>query len=85
MTRDIQSYSCYGGALDICLRPACLVDFCKTVNIASLGTVDLYEFTGWGEQGGAWWRRRWLRSYLAPLSADNEKLRAFLAGYGWID
>ncbi len=44
-----------------------------------------YEFTGWGEQGGAWWRRRRLRSYLAPLSADNEKLRAFLAGYGWID
>ncbi|MEE9608235.1 MAG: lipase maturation factor family protein [Myxococcota bacterium] len=44
-----------------------------------------YEFTGWGEPGGAWWRRHRLRSYLAPLSADNEKLRAFLAGYGWID
>jgi hypothetical protein len=44
-----------------------------------------YEFTDWGDAGGAWWKRRRLREYLAPLAVDNERLRAYLEAHGWID
>lgn len=44
-----------------------------------------YEFTDWGDETNAWWKRRRIREYLAPLSVDNERLRAYLEIHGWVD
>ena len=44
-----------------------------------------YEFTDWGDASGAWWKRRRVRDYIAPLSLDNARLRAYLERHGWID
>jgi hypothetical protein len=43
-----------------------------------------YEFTDWGDPSGAWWKRKRIREYLAPLSADNPQLRAYLEMHGWL-
>jgi hypothetical protein len=42
-----------------------------------------YEFTDWGDDSDAWWKRRRIREYLAPLSADNERFREYLEAHGW--
>jgi hypothetical protein len=44
-----------------------------------------YEFTDWGDESDAWWKRERVRDYIAPLSADNKRLRAFLERHGWVD
>jgi hypothetical protein len=44
-----------------------------------------YEFTDWGDDSDAWWKRRRIREYLAPLSADNERFREYLEAHGWVD
>ncbi len=44
-----------------------------------------YEFTDWGDEPDAWWKRQRIRDYIAPLSVDNERLRAYLEIHGWID
>ncbi len=44
-----------------------------------------YEFTDWGDESGAWWKRERVREYLAPLSVDNERLRTYLEMRGWVD
>ncbi|MBW2716171.1 MAG: lipase maturation factor family protein, partial [Deltaproteobacteria bacterium] len=44
-----------------------------------------YEFTDWGDDSDAWWKRRRIRDYLAPLSADNERFREYLEAHGWLD
>jgi len=44
-----------------------------------------YEFTAWGADSDAWWKRRRIREYLAPLSADNERFREYLEAHGWVD
>jgi hypothetical protein len=43
-----------------------------------------YEFAPPGDPTGAWWKRTLLGSWLPPLSADDPRLRRFLAAYGWI-
>lgn len=42
-----------------------------------------YEFTHPGGEHAAWWRREYVRSYLPPLHAEHEALRAELARHGW--
>jgi hypothetical protein len=42
-----------------------------------------YEFVPPGSPDGAWWRRTLVRSWLPPLSADDPRLRDFLAAHGW--
>ena len=43
-----------------------------------------YEFTNWDDESGAWWKRRRLRSYLAPLSTGQPRLRTYLRRQGWL-
>jgi len=43
-----------------------------------------YEFAPPGDPTGAWWKRTLLGSWLPPLSADDPRLRHFLAAYGWV-
>jgi hypothetical protein len=43
-----------------------------------------YEFTDWGDESNAWWRRERVRDYIAPLSIDNERMLVFLETRGWI-
>jgi hypothetical protein len=44
-----------------------------------------YEFTDWGDESDAWWKRERVRDYIAPLSVDNARLHAYLESHGWID
>ena len=46
-------------------------------------TLYRYHFVPAGDPGGAWWRRERLGEWLPPLSADDPRLRRFLAAYGW--
>jgi len=43
-----------------------------------------YEFAPPGDPSGAWWKRTLLDEWLPPLSADDPRLRRFLAAYGWL-
>ena len=43
-----------------------------------------YEFVPPDDPSGAWWKRTLVREWLAPLSADDPRLRRFLAAYGWL-
>jgi lipase maturation factor len=40
-----------------------------------------YHFTRWGERG--WWKRRWIRSWMPPVSLDDPDFRDFLHRHGW--
>jgi len=42
-----------------------------------------YEFVAPGDPSGAWWKRTPLGLWIVPLSADDPRLRRFLAMYGW--
>jgi hypothetical protein len=42
-----------------------------------------YEFAPPGDPSGLWWQRTLLGSWLPPLSADDPRLRRFLAAHGW--
>ena len=42
-----------------------------------------YEFAPPGDPSGAWWKRTPLGLWIVPLSADDPRLRRFLAMYGW--
>jgi hypothetical protein len=42
-----------------------------------------YEFTPRDDPSGAWWTRTLVRDWLPPLSADDPRLRRFLAAHGW--
>lgn len=42
-----------------------------------------YEFAAPNDPSGAWWRRTLIGEWLPPLSADDPRLRRFLAAYGW--
>ena len=42
-----------------------------------------YHFAKPGDPSGAWWERKRAGTWLPPLSADNPRLREFLAAYGW--
>jgi hypothetical protein len=44
-----------------------------------------YEFTSPNDDSGAWWKRRRLRGYLPPISADNAELHRFLRRHRWIE
>jgi hypothetical protein len=44
-----------------------------------------YRFAPPDDPSGAWWQRTVLRAWLPPLSADDPRLRRFLATYGWLD
>ena len=43
-----------------------------------------YEFAPPGDPSGAWWKRTLVGEWLPPLSADDPRLRRFLAAYGWL-
>ncbi len=43
-----------------------------------------YEFVPPGDPSGAWWKRTLLDEWLSPLSADDLRLRRFLAAHGWL-
>jgi len=43
-----------------------------------------YEFAPPGDPSGAWWKRTLIGEWLPPLSADDQRLRRFLAAYGWL-
>jgi len=43
-----------------------------------------YEFTPPGDPSGAWWKRTLVGEWLPPLSADDPRLRRFLAEHGWL-
>jgi hypothetical protein len=43
-----------------------------------------YEFTTWNERGTGWWKRTKARSYLPPLSADDDAVLQFLDSHGWL-
>jgi len=43
-----------------------------------------YRFAPPGDPSGAWWTRTLVGDWLPPLSVDNDRLRAFLAAYGWL-
>ncbi len=43
-----------------------------------------YEFAPPGDPSGAWWKRTLLDEWLPPLSADDLRLRRFLAAHGWL-
>ncbi len=45
---------------------------------------DRYEFAPPGNATRAWWQRSTLGLWLPPLSADDPRLRRFLAAYGWL-
>ena len=42
-----------------------------------------YEFAPPDDPTGAWWKRTALGPWIPPLSADDPRLRRFLAMYGW--
>jgi hypothetical protein len=42
-----------------------------------------YEFAPPGNADGAWWKRTRLGLWLPALSTDDQRLRSFLAAYGW--
>jgi hypothetical protein len=42
-----------------------------------------YEFAPPGDPGGLYWRRTLLGTWIPPLSADDPRLRRFLAAHGW--
>ncbi len=44
-----------------------------------------YAFAPADDPSGAWWRRTPAGDWLPPLSADDPRLRRFLAARGWID
>ena len=43
-----------------------------------------YEFVPPGDPSRAWWKRTLVREWLPPLSADDLRLRRFLAAHGWL-
>ena len=43
-----------------------------------------YEFAPPEDQSGAWWKRTLVNEWLPPLSADDPRLRRFLAEHGWL-
>jgi hypothetical protein len=43
-----------------------------------------YEFAPPEDQSGAWWKRTLVNEWLPPLSADDPRLRRFLAAHGWL-
>jgi len=43
-----------------------------------------YEFVPPDDPSRAWWKRTLVREWLPPLSADDPRLRRFLAAYGWL-
>ena len=43
-----------------------------------------YEFAPPGDPSGAWWKRTLIDEWLPPLSADDPRLRRFLAAHGWL-
>ena len=43
-----------------------------------------YGFAPPGDPSGAWWKRTLLDEWLPPLSADDLRLRRFLAAHGWL-
>jgi hypothetical protein len=43
-----------------------------------------YEFAPRGDPSGAWWKRTLVSEWLPPLSADDPRLRRFLAAHGWL-
>ena len=44
-----------------------------------------YEFAPAGNPEGRWWSRKRLGLWLPPVSADDPRLRSFIAAQGWID
>jgi lipase maturation factor len=42
-----------------------------------------YEFTRFGDQTRAWWKRKRIAEYLAPLSLQSPGLLNYLRGHGW--
>jgi hypothetical protein len=48
-------------------------------------TLYRYRFAAPGNPEGLWWTREPLGPWLPPLSADDRRLRAFLAEAGWLD
>ena len=44
-----------------------------------------YRFTSWGDDTDAWWTRKWVRSYLPPVSVNNPSLLQFLRNHGWLE
>jgi hypothetical protein len=44
-----------------------------------------YEFAAPGGPEGRWWKREPVGVWLPPLSADDRRLRGFLAEAGWLD
>jgi hypothetical protein len=43
-----------------------------------------YEFTSWDERKSGWWKRTRVRSYLPPLSANDDSILQFLDRRGWL-
>ncbi len=43
-----------------------------------------YEFVPSGNPTGAWWKREEIGLWLPPFSADDPRVRAFLAKAGWV-
>jgi len=43
-----------------------------------------YEFAPPGNPEGVYWRRTLLGTWIPPLSADDPRLRRFLAAHGWL-
>jgi Lipase maturation factor len=43
-----------------------------------------YRFAPPDAPGGVWWERTLLGTWLPPLSADDPRLRRFLAAHGWL-
>jgi len=48
-------------------------------------TLYRYAFAAPGDPEGRWWTREPLGPWLGPLSADDPRLRRFLAEAGWLD
>jgi hypothetical protein len=46
--------------------------------------VDLYRYRFAPRGAGAWWTRERVATWLPPVSRDNEELRAYLRGRGWL-
>jgi hypothetical protein len=44
-----------------------------------------YQFAPPGNPERAWWKRTELGEWIPPLSADDPRLRAILAAYGWVN
>ncbi len=43
-----------------------------------------YEFTTWAERKSGWWKRTKVRSFLRPLSANDDDVLQFLDRHGWL-